>query len=138
MKFHQFQLGQALPLRGGAAIVGFLAAWWMGIIIGVVVVPFGLRIPGTRASVLGTVKAFGVVAITALAFGLGALLIAFVVVGPEDAGQVVRSGNEMVDDVAFMRAGAMHNFSYLGGLVGIVSACTFLVRERRRAPTPAP
>ncbi len=137
-KFHQFHLGEALPLRGGAAVVGFLAAWWMGIVIGIVVVPFGLRVPGTWASVISTIKAFAVVALTALAFGLGALLVAFVTVGPEDCGQVVRYGNQMVDDVAFTRAGAMHNFSYLGGLAGIVSGCAFLVWERRRALTPAP
>ena len=111
----------------------------MDIVIGIVVVPFGLRVPGTRGSLIATIKAFGVVALTALAFGLGVLLFASVNIGPEEAGQVVRYSNEMVDDVAFVRAGAVHDFSYLGGLAGIVSGCAFLVRERRRAvDAPAP
>ncbi len=45
-KFHQFQIPDSMPHRIGAAIVGWNAAWWMGIVIGVVLIPFGLLIRG--------------------------------------------------------------------------------------------
>jgi hypothetical protein len=114
-------------------VVACVFAGLYGVLHNQTSVPFGLRIPSTRGFVVSTIEALGVVALTALAFGLCALLVAFLTVSPEEAAQAVRYGNEMVDDVPFMRAGAIHNFSYLGGLAGIVSGRAFLVRERRRA-----
>ncbi len=57
----------------------------------------------------------------------------------EHVEQRVVRGSVIEDDVAFTRAGIMHNFSYLGGLLGVVSGCSFLVIERRlarKAETP--
>jgi len=39
----------------------------------------------------------------------------------------------LTDQVSFARAGTMHNFSYLGGLIGIVTGITYLVIQRRHA-----
>jgi hypothetical protein len=81
------------------------------------------------------IRVFGVVAVTTLIVGLTALGIAFVVVDTEVAGEISRYGNEMNDDVAFARAGTMHNFSYLGGLVGIITGGMALFWQRRRLNT---
>ena len=132
-KYVQFGLSPETPLRVGAAIVGWGAAWWMGIVIGSVLVPVGMIVPGPRRFFVATVKGFGVAAGTALVCGLGALAVATLTIDAGDARQVVRYGNQMEDDVAFLRAGAMHNFSYAGGLLGIIAGSVFLVVERRRA-----
>jgi len=131
-KFHQFHIPPALPDRIGAAIVGWNASWWMGIVIGIVVIPFGLRIPGTKQYFIGTTRSFAVVALTAVVVGLLALLAAFIVVNSEFAGQQTRFGNDMDNDVAFLRAWTMHNFSYLGGLVGIITGCISIAAQRRK------
>lgn len=131
-KFYQFRISPDLPDRLGAAIVGWNASWWMGIAIGIVVIPFGLRIPGARQYFHGTTRSFAVVALTALLVGLLALLIASLAVDAEIAGQQTHYGNEIQNDVAFVRARTMHNFSYLGGLIGIVTGCISIVARRRR------
>lgn len=131
-KFHQFHISPDMPDRIGAAIVGWNASWWMGIVIGIVVIPFGLKIPGLKQYFFGTVRSFAVVALTAMVVLLLALLIAFVAVDADFAGQQVRFGNEIDNDVAFMRAGIMHTLSYLGGLVGIITGCISIVAQRRK------
>ena len=40
---------------------------------------------------------------------------------------------EFKNNVAFARTGTMHNFSYLGGVLGIVSGVVCVLRERRKA-----
>jgi hypothetical protein len=128
-KFHQFHLAPALHGRHGASLVGVAASWWMGLIIGLFVIPAALFVP-SKSAVKVTIKAFGVVAVTALIVGLGALLIASIVVDDKNAGQHTRYGHLIIDNVAFVRAGAMHNFSYLGGLIGIVSGIVYIVSQR--------
>ena len=120
-KFQQFGIDGQLPDRIGAAIVGWRAAWWMGIVIGTILIPFGLLIRGNVQYFWGMLRVFGVVAATTFVVGLVALAIAFATIDVEDAGEIVRYGVEIQEDVAFARAGMMHNFSYLGGIVGIIS-----------------
>jgi MFS family permease len=134
-KFHQFRISESIPDRIGAAIVGWNAAWWMGIVIGMILIPFGLLIRGSANYFWAMIRVFGVVAVTTLIVGLTALAIAFVVVDTEVAGEISRYGNEMTDDVAFARAGTMHNFSYLGGLVGIITGGVAVFWQRRRLNT---
>ncbi len=133
-KFYQFEIEGQFPDRIGAAIVGWKAAWWMGVIIGAVLIPVGLVIRGSVEYFWGVIRVFGVVAVTTLLVGLAALAIAFVVVDPNTIGEFIRYHNEIVDDAAFARAGTMHNFSYLGGLVGIITggAAIYVQRRRRR------
>ena len=75
-KFRQFGIAPTLNERTGAAIVGWQASWWMGIAIGLFVIPAGM----------------------------------------------------MIDSVSFLRAGTMHNFSYLGGLLGIFTGLVVIYR----------
>ena len=122
-KFRQFGILQNIPARLGAAIVGWHAAWWMGIVIGIFLIPAGLVIRGNSAYFWGMIRVFGVVTLTTLFFGVVALACAYSIVDPETIGEITRYGNEMIDDAAFVRASTMHNFSYLGGLVGIIAGC---------------
>ncbi|QEG41014.1 hypothetical protein [Roseimaritima ulvae] len=131
-KFQQFRIDNGIPERVGAAIVGWNAAWWMGIVIGTILIPFGLLIPGNANYFWAMIRVFGVVAATTLLVGLAALAVAFIVVDTEVAGEISRYDNEMIDDVAFARAGTMHNFSYLGGLVGIITGGVTVFWQRRR------
>jgi hypothetical protein len=131
-KFEQFDIPENYPERVGAAVVGWLAAWWMGIVIGAVLIPLGLVLRGTAEYFRGMIVAFGVVAATTLLAGLAALAAAYLVIDDQTAGNITRYGNEVVDDVAFARAGTMHNFSYLGGFLGIVTGLVAIGWMRRR------
>lgn len=140
-KFPQFGIPPGLHNRLGAAIVGWHASWWMGAIIGVPVLLAGLAMPDARSYFTRSLIAFAVVAATALAVGLGALA---------DASATITASNlpdfwypeGVTDRAAFARAGTMHNFSYLGGYLGIITGPLYLVVERirlaRRGQRPAP
>jgi|694.fasta_scaffold03380_10 hypothetical protein len=135
-KFHQFQIGEVIPPRIGAAIVGWNAAWWMGIVIGIILIPLGLCIRGTQNYFWGMIRVFGVVTVTTLIIGLLALAIAFLIIDKEQVGRISRYGHEITDVVAFARAGTMHNFSYLGGFAGIISGGIAILRLRRQSDVP--
>lgn len=131
LKFHQFQIPPMLHDRVGAAIVGWRATWWMGAIIGVPILTAGLLLPGARAYFRHCLVAFLVVTVTALVVGLGALAYAWMTITPESLPGFRYP--EGVDQVAFARAGVMHNFSYLGGFLGILTGTAYLAIARYRA-----
>jgi len=131
-KFHQFHVGENVPQRFGAAIVGWNAAWWMGIVIGIVLIPVGLVIRGNANYFWGMFRVFGVVATTTLIVGLVALAIAFATVNADTVGEFTRYGNDIADDAAFARASTMHNFSYLGGLIGIATGAVTIYWQRQK------
>ncbi len=131
-KFQQFRISDNTPERIGAAIVGWNAAWWMGIAIGIILIPLGLSIRGNANYFWAMLRVFGIVTLTTLLVGLSALAIAFATIDTEVAGEISRYGNEITHDVAFARAGTMHNFSYVGGLVGIITGGVAVIWQRRR------
>ncbi len=132
-KFHQFRITDGTPHRIGAAIVGWNAAWWMGIVIGIILIPSGLLIRGNANYFWGMIWVFGVVVMTTLTVGLAALAIAYMTLDADSVGEISRYGNEIADDVAFSVAGTMHNFSYLGGLAGIVTGGMAILWLRHRS-----
>jgi hypothetical protein len=139
-KFRQFGIPAALQGRAGAALVGFLASWWMGVLIGLPVLFIGLILPSWKLYASRCLIAMGVVVVTALLVGLAALVIASFAVTDTQL-PAFRYPLGVVDKVAFARAGIMHDFSYLGGFLGIVTASLYLIviRIRLKArPNPLP
>ena len=130
-KFRQFTIPREMAPRLGAMEVGILASWWMGVLMGLpplVLGLFTLRPAGRywRAGLRAIALAVGVTALTALA----GLLFGLVVVTPETAAQVPLPV-ETQDPVGFLRAGAMHDASYLGGVLGMLAAVWLIWRSGR-------
>jgi hypothetical protein len=136
-KFHQFDIPPELQNRVGAAIVGWRATWWMGAVIGVPVVTAGLLLPGWQAYLKHSLIAFAVVALTALLVGMGALAIAGLTISKTSLPNF-HFPSGVVDRVAFARVGVMHNFSYLGGFLGIATGIVYLAVARRRMISAVP
>lgn len=130
-KFLQFEIPDGLRNRAGAAIVGWHASWWMGLCIGLPVLSIALILPDDKTYWTCGLAAFGVVAVTAIVVGLGGLIYACLAI-PEAAIADYWCPAGVADPVAFVRAGTMHDFSYLGGGVGIITAAVFLVLARMR------
>jgi hypothetical protein len=130
-KFDQFAIPNGLHNRIGASIVGWQASWWMGLIIGAPVLFVGLMMPDAKAYLSRILIAFAVVAATALVVGLGALAHASSSITASDLPDYWYPDG-VTDRVAFARAGTMHDFSYLGGFLGIITASLYLVVERIR------
>jgi hypothetical protein len=69
-----------------------------------------LLLPDGRAYLVGSLQAFAVVTGTTLALGLAGLAYA-----------------TMTDEGPFDRAGMLHDFSYLGGYLGIATGSVFIL-----------
>lgn len=129
-KFIQFGIQPELQNRLGAAIVGWQASWWMGIVIGLPICLLSLAMQETGAFVRTfLLAALTVVGITLLT-GLGALAAGYLAI---DDGRLPgwMAGREVSDPTAFARAGLMHDFSYLGGLLGLLAGGVMVVRKSR-------
>jgi hypothetical protein len=125
-KFDQFGIPESLHGRIGASIVGWHASWWMGLFIGLPLLIVGFILPGWRSYLRGCLFAFAVAAVTALVVGLGALVYATLTISEGSL------PHGYPYSVAFARAGTMHDFSYLGGFVGIITGTLYLIVERVR------
>jgi hypothetical protein len=130
-KFNQFGIPDDLRGRIGAAMVGWDASWWMGLLIGVPVLIVGFIMPDNTTYLTRCLVAFGVVAATALIVGLGALAYASFAISESTLPDYWYPSG-VADKVAFARAGTMHNFSYLGGFIGIITGSLYLIVERVR------
>jgi hypothetical protein len=130
-KFRQFDVPAEYHNRLGAAIVGWHATWWMGLLIGIPILIVALILPGWRAYLTQSLIAYAVVAATALVVGLAALAYASATITVAILPDYWYPQGD-IDRVAFARVGTMHNFSYLGGFVGIVTASIYLIWARQR------
>lgn len=134
-KFRQFGLTEMpLPDRVRASMVGFLASWWMGIPIGLLVGAAGFIHRDHGEMLRVTLWSFLVVIGFTFLFGLGGLLYGYfetVHIDVEDY-----PGWFIPDDVTnlrrFLCAGYMHNSSYLGGVLAIIVTWVFHIVMRLR------
>ncbi|WP_179378658.1 hypothetical protein [Jannaschia marina] len=126
-KFRQFAIPETMPPRFGAALVGVLASWWMGLVIGLPVLGTGLILLRDRRAYLRSgLRAILVVLAATFAAALAGLLVETLFPSPPDRWW----RPEGVDAVAFNRAGAMHNAAYLGGLIGLPIALILMWQAR--------
>ncbi len=134
-KFRQFGFTDTpLPERVRASMVGFLASWWMGIPIGLLVGAAGFIHRGHRRMLRVSLWSLLVTVGFTLLFGLGGLLYGYFQTAHIDVAEY--RGWYIPDDVTdlrrFLCAGYMHNSSYLGGVLAIVVAWAFHIVVRAR------
>lgn len=132
-KFVQFSFAGVgtMPPRLGAAVVGVLATWWIGLIVGLLVGVAGLAHRGPVEMARATLRAFGVVAVIALAAGLAGLAAGWFGFGADDQAAYVDwwRPSGLVSPRRFFAVGMMHNGSYLDGAVGVRVAVVLQFRS---------
>ncbi len=133
-KYDQFGLVEApLAHRVKAALIGFLASWWMGIPIGVMIGGMGFRYATASAMFRGSLLAMGVVAGVALLTGLTGLAYGTFVASSDPADYVDfwYLPDDLEFPARFLSVGHMHNFSYLGGLLGLIVGAVVQFRQAK-------
>ncbi|HMD61763.1 MAG TPA: hypothetical protein VKG78_10035 [Opitutaceae bacterium] len=141
-KFHQFGfLNPAVPERIRAAAVGFLASWWMGIPIGLLVAPVSFICGSSRDMLTFGIRSYWVLVAFAGLFALGGLLFGYGATAHIELSQYAYW--YIPPNVAHLRrflcAGYMHNSAYLGGIVGVLASWAYLVGVHiRRKPNQPP
>jgi len=112
--------------RQAVAVIGFLATWWTGIFIGLGLGLTALIFTDHKAMRKAIQKAVVVTFYFAVATGIfGFLYGRFVLT---ETGVDWWLPDNLVDKNAFIIVGSIHNFSYLGGLLGVVAGIYYLVR----------
>ena len=122
-KIHQFSYADfGFGDRIFAAFIGFLATWWVGLIVGWILAR--RCIPGQPRAVARKQIYLGFAVVFATGFLAGLIGYAYGTWrGPNadySAWQSVLSAHHVDDQYSFMRVGYIHNASYIGGFIGLV------------------
>ena len=114
--------------RFGAGIVGILATWWVGLFIGVILGFVGLIHKNGKEMFKSTMKAFilttGIALLTGtIGLGYGKLFLT------ENLPNWYLPGN-LINIDNFIMVGSMHNFSYLGGFIGLIFGVIYTIKKK--------
>jgi hypothetical protein len=114
--------------RLSVAMVGFLATWWMGVPIGIILALVGLIHKDSKQMLKVTIKAFAITILVAFLTGLLGLIYGKYYLADTNVNWWFPEN--LIDKESFISVGSMHNFSYLGGLVGLIVAIIYSVRQK--------
>lgn len=119
--------------RFGASIVGTLATWWVGMIIGIILGLVGLIHKNGKNMFRTTMKAFllttGIALLTGIiGLGYGKLFLT-------EHRPNWNLPENLIDFDNFIMVGTMHNFSYLGGLIGLIIGIIYSVKQIKNNAT---
>lgn len=109
--------------------VGFLATWWMGSLIGLFLGLVGLVHRDSKQMFRATLKAIVLTVSVVFATGLVGLAIGKFYLA--EKGMYGWLPGNILDTRNFIAVGSMHNFSYLGGLLGLMAGAIYSVRQKR-------
>jgi hypothetical protein len=135
LKFDQFASADfGWPRRVFAAEVGFLATWWVGLIGGWVLARVGLAELAEVTGPSSVIRAFALLAgVAALVGCAGALLGMVATLDDLSAWAEWREELGLRDLRAFVIVAYLHTASYLGAVLGLACAVTFVRRRLARA-----
>ena len=110
--------------RISAGIIGFLASWWMGLLIGIVISVIGLLFKNHLMMKVAMMRSIFIVLFTTVisagvGFLYGKLYLVHTTINwwfPE----------HLLDKQHFIIAGSIHNFSYLGGCAGLLISIVYV------------
>lgn len=134
LQFHY--LDPAAPIHFTAVKIGFLATWWVGFFAGWFMARITLPHEPWPQAARRSARGVGLMILTAV---LAALIAA--AIAPRTLADSRLPGWEdmltsfaIEDSLAFILVGYIHNASYLGGLIGLITALLWL---RLTRPTPS-
>lgn len=135
-KFYQFglmDLGNEAVFpnpRIEVSAVGFMATWWMGPPIGLILGLVGLVHKDNKQMFRATLKAILVTVAVAFTTGLIGLAYGKIYLAHTDVNWWLP--DNLIDTKNFIAVGSMHNFSYLGGLTGLIAGTIYSVSQKRK------
>jgi len=132
-KFYQFGLidlvNETNP-RIGVSAVGFLATWWVGLPIGIILGLVGLIHKNTKRMFYISLRAVFVTVVVAFITGLIGLAYGKFYLANTEVNWWLPEN--LINTKNFIAVGSMHNFSYLGGLTGLIAGVIYSLRQRRK------
>jgi hypothetical protein len=130
LKFPQFGIAESTAPRIGAAQVGAMASWWMGMAVALPAFLLGLfTVPTARSYLAAGIGAIGLVIVLATMAAFAGLIGGLIAdtTGLLDTSLTPPEG---VDRSDFLRAGFMHEAAYVAGALGALVAIWPMRRAR--------
>jgi hypothetical protein len=133
-KFKYGQFGFEPDWFGGhrqtVAVIGFLSAWWTGIPIGIINGLTGLIYRDAAIMFRMTFNSLGLILLVTVIAGCVGYIYGSCFPADEDIQANVPA--DVADKSAFIVVGTIHTFSYLGGVIGLISGVIYHIAQRRR------
>lgn len=117
--------------RAIVCAVGFGATWWTGILIGPVIACVGLIHKNNDTMKRANIRAVLITLTVTLVTGVVGLLFGWLVLVENGVSWWLPEG--LIERDHFIMVGSMHNFSYLGGLLGLIAAVGYHFYVRRQS-----
>lgn len=116
------------------SVVGFLATWWMGLPIGIILSLVGLSNKDGKTMFKITLKSILVTVIIAFITGLIGLACGefFLAYKPKEYFDNWFLPENLKDYKNFISVGCMHNFSYIRGLTGLVAGIVYSFKQKKK------
>ncbi|MEM7240556.1 MAG: hypothetical protein AAF429_00065 [Pseudomonadota bacterium] len=127
LKFYQFRIPSTDHNAWGAALVGWQASWWMGGLLGLVLVIAGFRISAHKIFAGAFVKIAFCAVLVALTIAICTLFLAQRFLDQQDIPEILNSYGSS-DPLAFFHAAVMHEASYYGSVLGLVIGYILIFR----------
>lgn len=138
-KFIQFNLPDYIIKneRLGVAIVGIGATWWTGIPVGLIVGAYGFWYKSSFFALKLKVTTLLVVTVITIITGIVGSIHGFLEIESIKDWPINIGGRELsyfktseslfvIKDVhSFILVGYIHNYSYIGGLIGLITSCFY-------------
>ena len=102
----------------GVSIVGFLATWWVGTILGVILSFTGLIHKDASHMFKTNIKIILNTLIIAFISGIGGLFFGYVYLLNNSPNWFFP--DNLINKTNFILVGSIHNFSYIGGFIGLI------------------
>ena len=116
-----------------AAIVGIMSTWWMGLIIGAILGLVALIHKNWETMLKVAIKAIFIT--IAIAFSVGLIGLLYGYISSENQSEPSMMYYHyiigIVTDVnSFEMVGSMHNFSYIGGILGMITGTLYIINQK--------
>lgn len=120
--------------RLAVTLTGIIATWWVGLIIGIVFGLVSLLHKDRKAMLRSSVKAILLaIAITTVS-GFAGLGYGWFTRNTDGIELYYRYEYGAIKDIiSFHITGCMHNFSYLGGAIGMLVGIMYIVKQSKKA-----
>src|SRR5690554_113591 len=130
-KFEQFgfvEYGLDTP-RMTAGLIGIWATWWFGLLIGLINGIVGLFQPTSKIMWKSSFGATIRTLLIAIGFGVVGILVGKFIISNLNTNWNLPA--DLTDRKSFLTAGTMHNFSYLGGIVGLIYGIIYQMKIKK-------
>jgi hypothetical protein len=127
VRFENMNIQTSAP-RLGVAVVGWKNTWPYGLIIGLLLTTAGFIHPGNRKKIIYTFQTYFLSMAMSLGFGLLAYFVSTYL--PEPGMNSIQ--NTIVYSEDFKLVQRIHNFSYMGGIAGMLLGLLWQFYKRKK------